>query len=127
MILAAAGFLCTARASTPLAMLAALAFGVANGGLGSSLWAGFAQAVSHRVRPEQGGVAFAVFVACSKLGLMLSALLLAETLHLLDYRSHGGALLLAMTGLPALGAIACLPIASIWKRQSQQASRPTDP
>lgn len=105
-------FLLSAGQQLVLAMLAATLIGAANGGFGSSLWAGFAHAVARHLQRAQGGTAYALFVGLSKLGLALSGLLLGEVLHSVDYRdSQSHMILYGMTLWPALGAVVCLGLA----------------
>ena len=97
------------------ALAAAFLFGLANGGVGVTLWAAFGDTVkaSHRLG---AGLAFGLFTAVMKLALAAGILGLGLALNATDYRTQASDWLLApMCGVPAAGGVLVL-LALFWER-----------
>lgn len=108
--------------SHPLALAgAAFVFGLGNGGVGMVQWAAFSEVVATAGRGREG-LAYAVFTAVSKVSLGLGSLVLGVVLSGFDYRAGDNRSLAAlMTAIPAVGAILCLVVATVWSSANRRA------
>ncbi|RVT93480.1 MFS transporter [Sphingomonas crocodyli] len=90
-----------------LSAVAAIGFGLGNGGVGMVMWAALSDVVA-RSAPGSAGVAYGLFLASNKIGLALGGGVIAVALagvSLDDFRDL--TLLMLMAAIPAVGAI-CL-------------------
>lgn len=83
---------------------AAVAIGVASGGLGTAIWAGFAAAVVD-ADPLAAAPAFARLTATAKIALALAALAMGAILDGVDYRGDAMRLVPVLTALMLAGGI----------------------
>ncbi len=87
------------------AALAALLFGLGNGGVGMVQWAAFSETVNG-MAPSRAGPSYGIFAASGKIGFAAGGLLLAAMLSATDFRGGGSAdLPVMMVVIPALGAV----------------------
>lgn len=104
----------------------AFIFGLGNGGVGMALWSGFSEVVARFPRQGGAGLAYGRFTATAKVALALGSLGLGAGLELTGYREGSTeGLLLLMTAVPALGAVVCLVLATIWSRLTTARSEET--
>ncbi|MFZ5746322.1 MAG: MFS transporter [Pseudomonadota bacterium] len=106
---AALGFTLSAVSGYIPQALFAFAFGAANGGISTALWASYADRVAAH-HPAAAPFAFATLTATSKLGLAAASGLVAVWLSQIDYRAGGLGLDVAMAGFPIAGALASLAV-----------------
>ncbi|MEG3145965.1 MFS transporter [Sphingomonas sp. RT2P30] len=106
-IVALTGFALTAQ-SPLLAVVAALVFGLGNGGVGMVQWAVFSETVSG-MAVSRAGPSYGLFAASGKIGFAAGGMLLAALLSRTDFRGAGNVdLPLMMCAIPTLGAVLVL-------------------
>lgn len=97
--------------------LAAFGFGIGNGGVGMALWGGFSEVVARSTRQGGAGAAYGAFTATAKIALAIGGLGLGAALETMGYRQgQTMGLVVLMTVVPGLGALACIVIAAAWRR-----------
>lgn len=115
MILACAGIWVALGQRPAAATVCAALLGMAGGGLGMTLWAGFADTAA-RLHPLRVGLAYGLLTGTSKLALAAGALLLGAILGGIDYRgADSGRIVWLMALGPAIGAGACIVMALAWR------------
>jgi len=107
----------------PAAALAALGFGLGNGGVGMIQWAAFSESVA-RHAPDRTGLAFGLFVASNKIGLAIGGALIATALAATDFRdADSPALVTLMTLIPGVGAALLILNGLVWLRSDRSLRR----
>lgn len=125
MLVAAGGWMLCSR-SPPMAMVLAGLLGTVGGGLGMTLWAGFADAAS-RWAPQRIGLAYGLLTATSKVALAAGALAMGLLLGSFDYRGSGSFYIPGLMALsPAIGAGGCMLLVWIWRLRSGPLHRDRD-
>nr|WP_274616110.1 MFS transporter [Sphingomonas sp. ACRSK] len=102
----------------------AFAFGAANGGISTTLWASFAEAVSAR-RSTATAFAFALLTATSKFGLAAASLAIAAWLSVVHYRVADAGLDAVMAGFAMFGAVVSLAILALSFARNRKGSSAT--
>lgn len=114
---AAAAFFCwAAQQGTWLLVPAACMFGMGSGGIGTTLWAAFADVVADE-NPGSEGFAFGLFTAAAKVSLAIGAIGVGWLLSEASFRQPGSRLLAFGMTLPAIGSgLLCGLAMGLWRR-----------